>query len=78
MERSTADARPARIRVASVGTVKLSEAQAEMLRRSREQDRARAEKRRQIWAEHDSRMDAINARLKKPQLTIMSGLSRVR
>ena len=71
-ERGPADARPARIRVASVGEVKISEAQAEVLRRSREQDRIRAEKRRQIWAEHNSRMDAITAKLKKPQLTIMS------
>ena len=73
-QQATAHARPGPIRIASVGNVRLSEAQAETLRRSREQDRARAEKRRQIWAEHDSRMDAISAKLKKSQLAIMSGL----
>ena len=66
--------RPERLRVASVGGVKLSEAQAQALLRAREQERTRAERRRQIWAEHDSRMEAITAKLKAPQLKIMSGL----
>ncbi len=42
--------------------------------RAREQERARAEKLRQIWAEHNSRMDAITSKVKVPGLKIMSGL----
>ena len=70
----TPPVRPERLRVASVGAVKLSDAQAQALSRAREQERARAEQRRQIWAAHDGRMNAITAKLKAPQLKIMSGL----
>jgi len=65
---------PARIKLASVGPVKLSEAQAQALMRARQQELARAEKRRQIWAEHNSRMDAITSKVKARGLTSMSGL----
>ena len=65
---------PERLRVASVGAVKLSGAQAQALSRAREQERVRAEKRRQIWIAHEDRMNAITAKLKAPQLKIMSGL----
>lgn len=65
---------PERLRIASVGAVKLSGAQAQALSRAREQERVRAEKRRQIWVAHEGRMNAITAKLKTPQLKIMSGL----
>lgn len=70
----TPPVRPERLRVASVGAVKLSNAQAQVLLRAREQEKARAEQRRQIWATHEDRMNAITAKLKTPQLKIMSGL----
>jgi len=71
---ATPPTRPERIRVASLGAVKLSEAQAQALQRAREQERARAEQRRQLWAEHEKRMQAITAKLMPTQLKIMSGL----
>jgi hypothetical protein len=54
--------------------VKLSEAQAQALMRARQQEKARAEKRRQIWAEHERRMDAITSKVKGQGLKIISGL----
>lgn len=65
---------PARIRVASVGAMKLSEAQAKALLIAREHERVRSSRHRQIWVEHDIRIKTINAKLKTPQLRIMSGL----
>lgn len=64
---------PARIRMASVGAMKLPDSQAQPSLIAREQERIRAERRREIWAEHNARMDAIAARLKAPQLRIMRG-----
>ena len=65
---------PDRLRVASVEAVKLPDTRAQALVRAREQARARTYKRRRIWVEHDRRMQAITAKLKAPQLKIMSGL----
>jgi len=54
--------------------VKLSDAQVQALQRAREQERIRAEQKRQLWAEHESRLMAIEAKLKPTQLRIISGM----
>jgi len=48
--------------------------QAQALQRAREQERVRAEKKRELWAAHEQRMQAITAKLEPSQLKIMSGL----
>jgi len=54
--------------------VKLSDAQVQALQRARDQERIRAEQKRQLWADHASRLKAIEAKLKPTQMKIMSGL----
>ena len=66
--------RPERVRVAALGAVKLSDAQVQALQRARDQERIRAEQKRQLWADHASRLKAIEAKLKPTQMKIMSGL----
>ena len=66
--------RPERVRVAALGVVQLSDAQVQALQKAREQERIRAEKKRQLWAEHEDRLKAIAAKLQPAQLRIMSGL----
>lgn len=65
---------PGRLKVAAVGEVKLSEAQARALAAAREQERARRAKSRQLWAAHAARLQAIEAKLKPAHLRISSGI----
>jgi hypothetical protein len=60
--------------VAVLGAVRLSEEQTQALQRARAQERTRVERRRQLWAEHESRLQKIEAQLKPAQMGIMSGL----
>ena len=66
--------RPERLRLASLGQLKLSETQALALRRAREAERFRAENRRQMWAEHTARLNVIAGKIKPARLNIMTGL----
>jgi hypothetical protein len=71
---SLAARRPTSLRVAALGAPRLSEAQASALVVARERDRTRKAKSRQLWAAHEARLQAIEAKLKPAQLRIAGGI----
>jgi hypothetical protein len=71
---SLAARRPTNLRLAALGAPKLSEAQAGALVVARERDRTRKAKSRQLWAAHEARLQAIEAKLKPAQLRIAGGI----
>ena len=72
--RAVAARRPSNLRVAALGSPKLSEAQTAALAVARERDRVRKAKSRQLWAAHAARLQAIEAKLKPSQLRIAGGI----
>jgi hypothetical protein len=72
--RAVAGRRPSNLRVAALGSPKLSEAQTAALVVARERDRVRKAKSRQLWAAHAARLQAIEAKLKPSQLRIAGGI----
>jgi hypothetical protein len=64
----------ARLRVAALGAVKLSDTQARALEAARQRETLRRAASRKLWAEHDTRLRAIEGKLKRSQLSIAAGI----
>ena len=64
--------RPEKLRLASVGRMKLSDTELAALERQRAAERLRKEVRRRMHNEHDARMTAVLSKIKPTQLNIMA------